>query len=96
MSRGITTRAYEYDAEDDFLSQYVDQDVQLVVSKTSVGKNDNFQAANTRRCDAKPKRLLQDPRVSVTETIVMDPYEEEMKQRRLSERVRQVASKSNK
>ena len=94
MSRGITTKAIEYEPDVEPQSYPIDDDIQMSVPKPHNTNNETFTSPNNRHCAAKPKRLMKDPRVRVGgETSTTDPHEEEMKQRRLLERVRQVASK---
>jgi hypothetical protein len=106
MSRNdISTRAQDYSSADLFDDAQGDSeeldaaaDIQVGVPRHQAGKSrearDKVVSTGSRHCDARPRRVLKDGRPAISESFTTDQYGEEAKQRRLQERVRELASRA--
>jgi hypothetical protein len=101
MSRGISTRAQDYDPAEDLPPCEDDVDVSDLAcvpraQPPSKQSENGFARMATTTQQPRARRTLKDPRVQVSEGFTQDQHEEEVKQRRLMERVRELASKQQK
>jgi hypothetical protein len=99
-TRGITTRAQEFDAVDELPGSTCEDDAvdpgvgcQPRKARADEGQVRLSRREVTHRCEAKPRRVLKDGRAVVSQGFTQDPFEEEARQRKLQERVRELASR---
>jgi len=87
-----------YDTADDLPPCEDDSDISTLVCVPKMQDNPPPKAVGRltsggTRCMNKQKRTLNDKQVNISEHFVTDLAEEEMKQRKLMERVRELAAK---
>lgn len=96
---GLTTRAQEFDVTEDIVPDCEDAGEPgsvCVPKKTKPVDKEEQTKFNNRRlienCSVKPKRRMKQQTNNTEVTMTLDPYAEEARQRRLQEKIRELAS----